>query len=239
MAATSAEQRRMIDVRTYRTACEEVPMSDDVEIVRSKDVEVRFHGHRCIHSRNCVLGRPDVFVPNVEGEWIHPEAATAEEVAELAHNCPSGAIQYQRLDGGRQESPPTVNQVRVLENGPYFFHAELIIEGHADVGYRRVLCRCGASKTKPFCDASHHESGFKATGEANHGEMATLAARNGPVKITPTKNGSLKVEGPLEIVSGTGTTLAKTTKVFLCRCGHSSNKPFCDGTHAKVGFVSE
>ena len=210
----------------------------EVEIVPSEDVEVLFHGSRCIHSRNCVLGRPDVFVPNVEGEWIHPEAATAEEVAEIAHNCPSGAIQYRRLDGGKQEEPPKVNQVRVLENGPYFFHADLVIEGETDVGYRRVLCRCGASKTKPFCDASHHESVFRATGEANRGEMAALEVRNGPLKITPTKNGSLKVEGPLEIVSGTGTTLAKTTKTFLCRCGHSSNKPFCDGTHAKIGFVA-
>ena len=214
-------------------------MDDDVEIVAGNGVEVRFRGKRCIHSRNCVLGRPDVFVPNVEGEWIHPENATAAEVAELAHNCPSGAIAYRRLDGGSEESPPKVNQVRVLENGPYFFHAELVIDGDPDVGYRRVLCRCGASHSKPFCDARHHESHFQATGEANHGDMETLATRNGPLRITATKNGPLKIEGSLEIVSGTGTTLAKTTKTWLCRCGHSSNKPFCDGTHTKIGFKSE
>jgi CDGSH-type Zn-finger protein/uncharacterized Fe-S cluster protein YjdI len=212
---------------------------DDVDIVPGKDVEVRFHGSRCIHSRNCVLGRPDVFVPNVEGEWIHPENATVEEVAELAHMCPSGAIEYRRFDGGEQETPPKVNQVRVLENGPYVFHAELMIDGDSDVGYRRVLCRCGASRTKPFCDARHHDSGFKATGEANRGDMETLAVRDGPLKVTATKDGPLKIEGSLEIVSGTGTTLAKTSKTFLCRCGHSSNKPFCDGTHSKVGFKSE
>ena len=211
----------------------------DIEIIPGKGVEVRYYGRRCIHSRNCVLDRPDVFVPNVEGEWIHPENASAEEVAEIAHNCPSGAIQYQRRDGGKQESPPVVNTVRVLENGPYAFHADLIIDGETDVGYRRVLCRCGVSKTKPFCDASHHMSGFQATGEANHGKMATLAARNGPLRITPTHNGPLKVTGSLEIVSGTGTTLAKTSETFLCRCGHSSNKPFCDGTHEKVGFVAD
>jgi CDGSH-type Zn-finger protein/uncharacterized Fe-S cluster protein YjdI len=214
-------------------------MDDDVEIVAGNGVEVRFRGKRCIHSRNCVLGRPDVFVPNVEGEWIHPGNATAAEVAELAHNCPSGAIEYRRLDGGSEESPPKVNQVRVLENGPYFFHAELVIDGDPNVGYRRVLCRCGASQSKPFCDARHHESHFQATGEANHGDMETLATRNGPLRITATKNGPLKIEGSLEIVSGTGTTLAKTTKTWLCRCGHSSNKPFCDGTHSKIGFTSE
>ena len=211
----------------------------DVETARSKEVEIRFHAKRCIHSRHCVLDRPDVFVPNVEGEWIYPEAASAAEVAEIAHNCPSGAIQYARLDGGKNEVPPVVNLVRVLENGPYAFHAELQIEGAPDFGYRATLCRCGASKTKPFCDKSHEAADFKATGEANPGEMATLVARNGPLKVTPTLNGPLKVEGSLEIVSGTGKTLAKTAKTWLCRCGHSSNKPFCDGTHKKIGFVSE
>ncbi len=97
----------------------------------------------------------------------------------------------------------------------------------------------GASKTKPFCDGSHHEAGFQATGEPKAGDTTALAVRNGPLKITPTKNGSLLVEGSLEVVSGTGTTLAKTTKTWLCRCGHSSNKPFCDGTHKKVGFVAD
>jgi CDGSH-type Zn-finger protein/uncharacterized Fe-S cluster protein YjdI len=211
----------------------------DVEIVRSDDAEIRFHGKRCIHARNCVLGRPDVFVPNVEGEWIHPEAATAEEVAELAHNCPSGAIQYARFDGVANEQPPPVNLVRVRENGPYAFHGELAIEGHDDVGYRRVLCRCGASKSKPFCDGAHHDAHFEATGEPKAGEMEKLARRDGPLKITPTKDGPLKCEGSLEIVSGTGTTLAKTAKTFLCRCGHSATKPFCDGTHKKVGFVAD
>ena len=40
------------------------------ETVRGRKVVIHFDGARCIHSRNCVLGHPDVFVPNVEGEWI-------------------------------------------------------------------------------------------------------------------------------------------------------------------------
>jgi uncharacterized Fe-S cluster protein YjdI len=43
-------------------------MGAKVEEVRGRQVVIRFAGSRCIHSRNCVLGRPDVFVPNVEGE---------------------------------------------------------------------------------------------------------------------------------------------------------------------------
>jgi hypothetical protein len=38
-------------------------MADGIEEYRGNDVVIRFDGHKCIHSRNCVLGRPDVFVP--------------------------------------------------------------------------------------------------------------------------------------------------------------------------------
>ena len=209
----------------------------DIESVRSKTAEIRFEARRCIHSRNCVLGRPDVFVPNVEGEWLHPELASAEEVAELAHNCPSGAIQYSRLDGGPQEHAPKVNLMHVRENGPYAFHADLHIDGE-EATFRATLCRCGASKSKPYCDNSHIAEGFRATGEPESADTPALAVRDGAVAIKPALNGPLLVNGSLEIVSGTGRTLAKTTRTALCRCGHSGNKPFCDGTHAKIGFVS-
>lgn len=43
----------------------------------------------------------------------------------------------------------------------------------------------------------------------------------------------------MELVSGTGRTLNRVTDAWLCRCGHSANKPYCDGTHAKIGFVAE
>jgi CDGSH-type Zn-finger protein len=63
--------------------------------------------------------------------------------------------------------------------------------------------------------------------------------KNGPVKITPQKNGSLMVEGALEICASDGRTIARGTKQWLCRCGQSEKKPFCDGTHKKAGFVTE
>ena len=97
------------------------------EVVSSQTASIEFDGQRCIHSRNCVLDRPDVFVPNVQGAWIHPERASADEVLEIAHNCPSGAIQVQKPDGTAMEKAPIVNTVRVRENGPLAFHAPLTI----------------------------------------------------------------------------------------------------------------
>ena len=130
-----------------------------IETVRGHEFIIHFNGSRCIHSRNCVLDRPDVFVPNVKGEWIYPDRASSEAMAQLAHNCPSGAIRYERVDGGIGEEPPLVNTVRVRENGPLAIHAPLTIDG-ADQGLRATLCRCGQSKKKPYLRWQPHGGRF-------------------------------------------------------------------------------
>jgi CDGSH-type Zn-finger protein len=56
------------------------------------------------------------------------------------------------------------------------------------------------------------------------------------VKIQALSNGPLMVKGSVEVLDGTGQTLQAAEQVTLCRCGHSSKKPFCDGTHRKVNF---
>jgi CDGSH-type Zn-finger protein/uncharacterized Fe-S cluster protein YjdI len=203
--------------------------------VEGETIDVGFDGKKCIHSRNCVLGHPEVFVPNAPGQWIHPEAASAEAIVRVAENCPSGAITYRRKDGGPAEAPPVVNLVRIRENGPLAVNAEMVIDG--EVVLRATLCRCGASANKPFCDGSHTKAGFAATGEPAIKDSQPLAARNGPVKVAPQPNGPLRLDGNLEIVSGTGHTIDRVTRAFLCRCGHSQNKPFCDGSHKAAGFV--
>jgi CDGSH-type Zn-finger protein len=60
------------------------------------------------------------------------------------------------------------------------------------------------------------------------------------VKVTVRNNGSLRVEGEISVVDAEGRPfgLAGRTTVSFCRCGQSSDKPFCDGTHGKVGFQS-
>jgi CDGSH-type Zn-finger protein len=63
-----------------------------------------------------------------------------------------------------------------------------------------------------------------------------LLVRNGVVDVVPQVNGPLKVDGALELVSGTGRTCGKAMQTFLCRCGHSANKPYCDGSHRAAGF---
>jgi CDGSH-type Zn-finger protein/uncharacterized Fe-S cluster protein YjdI len=210
-------------------------MDEEVQVYRGKRVVIRFDAQKCIHSRHCVLDRPEVFQANVQGPWIQPDNATVEAVVAVALSCPSGAITYEKLDGSPQEAPPPVNLVRVRENGPLAVHADLRIAGEAPAT-RATLCRCGASNNKPWCDGSHTAAGFTATGEPPTQASEPLAKRDGPMVVTPQKNGPLQVDGPAEIVSGTGRTLNRTGKSWLCRCGQSQNKPYCDGTHDKIGF---
>jgi CDGSH-type Zn-finger protein/uncharacterized Fe-S cluster protein YjdI len=211
-------------------------MVQEVQEYRGDQVVVRFDGAKCIHSRNCVLGNPQVFVPNAEGPWIRPDNAASEEVAAIVRSCPSGALTYERRDGGNEAAPP-VNTLRVWENGPLAVHADLAIEGQ-DHRLRATLCRCGASQAKPFCDGSHKAAAFVATGEPATQESPALAVRDGPLSVRPLVNGPLMLKGALEIVSGTGRTVTRATEAFLCRCGGSGNKPFCDGTHKRIGFTA-
>ena len=58
------------------------------------------------------------------------------------------------------------------------------------------------------------------------------------VTITVRENGSYRIDGPIRIVDADGNEFEQPQgkAVALCRCGHSASKPFCDGTHRKVGF---
>ena len=61
-----------------------------------------------------------------------------------------------------------------------------------------------------------------------------------PTKVTIFNNGSIRLEGDFTVHDAEGKEfgLAGRTIISLCRCGHSENKPFCDGAHKRVGFDS-
>jgi CDGSH-type Zn-finger protein/uncharacterized Fe-S cluster protein YjdI len=209
-----------------------------IEVVEGKDVAIHYDGKRCIHARFCVLGAPKVFRANTPGAWIYPDAMPVEDILSVAHDCPSGAIRYRRKDGGAEEHAPPVNTINVRENGPYALRAQIKL-GDIDAGFRATLCRCGASKRKPFCDGSHNAVGFAATGEPATRKSEPLVARDGELVVDPQRNGPLQITGNLEVCSGTGRTVDRVTRARLCRCGNSRSKPFCDGSHARVGFEAE
>ena len=59
------------------------------------------------------------------------------------------------------------------------------------------------------------------------------------VTITPLQDGPYEVVGEVTVTAPDGSVIKQTEKCFLCRCGHSGNKPFCDGTHRRIGWTQD
>ncbi len=205
-----------------------------------KHVTIRYDAKRCIHARECVRGAPTVFDPQAK-PWIQPDNATVEHLINVVGRCPTGALTLSAPDGTSLEAPPESNTARVQPRGPIYLRARITVPGgeHATlVEYTRVaLCRCGASANKPFCDGSHERTGFADEGVCRNPPASVAGPAAGEVKVHPIHNGPLRVEGKIEFRAADGSTFI-TEKVWLCRCGGSANKPFCDGTHKRNGFVA-
>ena len=117
----------------------------------------------CAHAGYCTEGLRTVFVSGRE-PWIDPDGAAVERVIAVIEQCPSGALSYS-LDGVGHRDQARGPSIAVTENGPYAVVGGARLVG-ADVKRGAstehfTLCRCGASKNKPFCDGSHWDIGFK------------------------------------------------------------------------------
>ena len=206
----------------------------------SSDIVVTYEIRRCIHAEECARGLPAAFDPKRK-PWVNPEAAPAAEVARVIERCPTGALQYERKDGGPQESAPA-NRIRIAADGPLYLHGRVRVDG-ADgqpitQETRMALCRCGQSSLKPFCDGSHTKAGFTEAGVVPKPQVQQEAGKSGAGTLTVAcqKDGSLAVSGDFELMDASGAIAARGNAAWLCRCGGSGNKPFCDGTHKKNGF---
>ena len=67
---------------------------------------------------------------------------------------------------------------------------------------------------------------------------APQEAPESPTKVEPRPNGPLFVRGDIEVIDAEGNVTRRATRIALCRCGQSSNKPYCDLSHRAVGFKS-
>ena len=213
----------------------------DPHVFESNDITVTWSKRRCIHAAECVRGLPDVFEPGRK-PWVMPEHATADEIAEVVMRCPTGALHFERHDGGAAEAPQAENVIRVTRHGPLELRGALEIATAGGAALRETrasLCRCGRSRNKPFCDGSHHPAGFRDAGEVFGGKMGAREVESGPLRIGARVNGPLRLSGPLTIVSADGRVRLAGGEVALCRCGHSKNRPFCDGSHKEAAFQAE
>jgi CDGSH-type Zn-finger protein len=101
-----------------------------------------------------------------------------------------------------------------------------------------ALCRCGASENKPFCDGTHKDIGFAgevapAAGASAAEEGAQETAEG---EISFFEDGPLHIQGGVQLNNPDGAAPEDPSEYYLCRCGASQNKPYCDGSHKDLGF---
>ena len=210
---------------------------------RSKEIDVTFEMKRCIHAAECATRLGEVFDPN-KRPWVQADNASADQVQATIDRCPSGALKYERHDGGAQEQRPEQNVIIVTDSGEYQLRGDVqvVTMGGELVseGYRMTLCRCGESDNKPFCDNTHRKVGFSAAGEVAKNVMDSADFQpTGKLKVVTAPNGPLLLQGNFEIRDVSGEQVFQGEKAALCRCGGSANKPFCDGSHVTIGFSAE
>jgi CDGSH-type Zn-finger protein/truncated hemoglobin YjbI len=118
----------------------------------------------CCHYGQCTRRRPAVFRADAE-PFVDPHQATAREIIDVVRGCPSGALAYGKDSGGEpieRHEPPSIT---ATVDGPYRVRGAIQVIGADGRTYerreRQVLCRCGLSRNKPFCDGSHWYAGFR------------------------------------------------------------------------------
>ena len=204
-------------------------------------ITITFDKTRCLHAEECVRGARQVFDP-ARRRWIDPTGADPHTIVTVIERCPTGALHYRRHDGGVAEAPDRVNRVAVVVDGPLYVRGDvrLIREDGEEIlrDSRVALCRCGHSSRKPLCDGAHERIGFRSSVVLEAAADPEAGDEKPPLTIRVMMGGPLRIEGPVEITAG-GETRVQKNRVALCRCGGSSRKPFCDGSHGRMGFTAE
>jgi len=215
-------------------------MEEKIITYKGDEIKVTFDVNRCIHSAECTNGLPEVFDVDKK-PWVQPDNSSPGKVAKVIHRCPTGALQYERLDGKENETPPKQNKITLGKNGPVYMYGDIEIQnGDGDVvleDTRFALCRCGESTNKPACDNSHEEIEFTADESSDLEKFpVTENESHGKLILKLMKNGPVLVEGTYNMQENKGQFSQSDKNMALCRCGGSSNKPFCDGSHKDIGF---
>lgn len=214
-------------------------MEKKIHTYKSEDITIEFDSKRCLHSAECVNRLRSVFDPD-EKPWVQPENASAEEIQEVVHQCPTGALQY---NGNSEEKPSRQNTITIVPDGPLYLRGDIEIqnaEGETLLEDTRVaLCRCGESNNKPLCDNSHEDIAFTAPAAFDKAKLKPTNSGDrsqGKLIVKLMNNGPILLEGSYCVYSIAQEATSSTKNVAMCRCGKSASKPFCDGTHKEVGF---
>lgn len=126
-----------------------------------KDITVTFNPMLCSHAAECNRLAAHVF-DATKRPWIDPDAGTVADIEAVVAACPSGALTISAADGPHHRIADRA-EIEIQEDGPYWVTGvapPIEQPGEAATPQKYVLCRCGLSGNKPFCDGSHRDKGW-------------------------------------------------------------------------------
>ncbi|WP_340818198.1 CDGSH iron-sulfur domain-containing protein [Methanolobus sp. WCC4] len=142
---------------------EEDRVPDRTDSYVGENITVHHNKGVCSHIGNCILKLPEVFRKG-QKPWVDTEAAKPEEIAKVIRSCPSGSLSY-TINGELHKDYPHEPEIFLVKNGPYHVVGGIELDdpdgSKPETKDHYALCRCGASKNKPFCDGTHLDTEFR------------------------------------------------------------------------------
>jgi CDGSH-type Zn-finger protein len=135
---------------------------DRIIAYEGAEVTVHFNPRLCAHAAECGRIASHIF-SDTQKPWIQPDNGALAEVEAVVTACPSGALQMSAPGGTPDQHLGERVQITVQKDGPYWVQGvapPVPVEADGATPEKYVLCRCGKSGNKPFCDGSHRDAGW-------------------------------------------------------------------------------
>ena len=131
---------------------------ENLQVYEGKEINITFNRSICAGAANCVHDFSNIYSSQSSEDWISPDKGSIDEVINSIKSCPSGALSY-TLNKEQKKESYEEQTIHIIKNGPLSVKGNIKLEAiefstNANV-QKYTLCRCGASKNKPFCDYSH------------------------------------------------------------------------------------
>ena len=135
---------------------------DLVKVFEGNQINVHYNRLLCSHAGECEARLKAAF-DTKRDPWIVPDNATPDQIRDVVQVCPSGALSWCEPGEQAQHVIGEEPGITIECNGPYQVTKVPLASGVQSESAspdKYVLCRCGASKNKPFCDGSHFDIGW-------------------------------------------------------------------------------
>lgn len=147
----------------FSSARPDVSKRDRVFIYEGRDTTVYYNRLLCSHAGECSARLQAVFDPGRK-PWIEPDSGTVEDIEDVVKACPSGALRFAVDGGDPRHLVDGDHMIEIEKNGPYRVRNVEIENAPTATGAsdrKFVLCRCGQSGNKPFCDGTHYDVNWR------------------------------------------------------------------------------